>query len=67
MLMEVIMTNPIIERYRERNEGILERAKRGWRHVAIARMYKMKVGAVSMVISRARHKADNHKEEDREC
>ena len=40
----------------ERNEKILELADKGWRHVAIAKMYKMKTSAVSMVIWRARNK-----------
>ena len=40
----------------ERNEKILELANKGWRHIAIARMFKMEVGAVSMVIWRARQK-----------
>jgi transcriptional regulator len=40
----------------ERNEKILELANKGWRHVAIAKMFKMKIGTVSMVIWRAKHK-----------
>ena len=40
----------------ERNEKILELANKGWRHVAIARMFKMKVSTVSVVLYRARHK-----------
>jgi len=48
----------IKERYRARNEKILGLAEKGWRHIAIARMFKMKTSAVSMVIWRARHKND---------
>ena len=40
----------------ERNEKILELADKGWRYIAIANMFKMKVSAVSMVIHRARQK-----------
>jgi len=40
----------------ERNEKILELADKGWRYVAIAKMFKMKVSTVSMVIWRARRK-----------
>lgn len=46
----------IIERYRARNEKILELADKGWRHKSIAKMFKMKTSAVSMVIHRARKK-----------
>jgi len=48
----------IKERYRPRNEKILELSNKGWRHIAIARMFKMKTSAVSMVIWRARHRKD---------
>ena len=41
----------------ERNEKILELVDKGWRHIAIARMFKMQTGAVSMVIWRARQRA----------
>ena len=40
----------------ERNEKILELANKGWRYASIAKMFKMKVSTVSMVILRARHK-----------
>jgi len=42
----------------ERNKKILELANKGWRHIAIARMFKMNTAAVSMVIWRARHKRE---------
>lgn len=45
----------------ERNEKILKLANKGWRYVAIAKMFKMKISAVSMVILRARQR-DNHNE-----
>lgn len=38
----------------ERNEKILEYWRRGYRQIAIANMFKMKVNAVSMVIWRAK-------------
>ena len=37
----------------ERNKKILEYWVKGYRQIAIARMFKMKVSAVSMVIWRA--------------
>ena len=40
----------------ERNAKIIEFADKGWRHVAIARMFKMKTSTVSVVIWRARHR-----------
>ena len=40
----------------ERNQKIMEFYEKGYRHIAIARMFKMKEGAVSMVISRAKEK-----------
>jgi transcriptional regulator len=40
----------------ERNAKIIELANKGWRHIAIARMFKMKTSAVGMVIWRARHR-----------
>jgi len=40
----------------ERNKKIMELIDKGWRYVAIANMFKMKVSAVSMVIHRARQK-----------
>ena len=47
----------IKERYRTRNEKILELADKGWKHKSIAAMFKIKnVGTVSMVIWRARRK-----------
>ena len=42
----------------ERNEKILELVNKGWRHVAIARMFKMKVSTVSVVIHRAKKKRE---------
>jgi len=48
----------IKERYRARNEKILELANKSWKHKSIARMFKMKTSAVSMVIWRARHRKD---------
>jgi len=44
----------------ERNKKILEYWDKGYRQIAIARMFKMGVSAVTMVIWRARHK-DEHK------
>ena len=56
------MLNPIhAKRLKARNEKILELAAKGWRHVAIAHMMKMKTSAVSMVIWRARQK-ENHQQ-----
>jgi len=52
------MTNPIVKRYRKRNEKILELADKGWRYASIANMFKMKISAVSMVIHRARHRKE---------
>jgi len=40
----------------ERNAKIIELVNKGWRHVAIARMFKMETNAVSQVIWRARRK-----------
>jgi len=37
----------------ERNEKILAYWEKGYRQIAIARMFKMRVGAVGMVIWRA--------------
>ena len=37
----------------ERNKKILDYWNKGWRQIAIARMFKMNVGAVCMVIRRA--------------
>jgi len=45
----------------ERNAKIIELVNKGWRHIAIARMFKMNVNAVSLVVWRARHK--NHDKE----
>ena len=42
----------------ERNERILELANKGWRHVSIARMFKMKTNAVSAVIWRAKKRQE---------
>ena len=49
-------TNRVAKRYWKRNQKILELADKGWRYVAIAKMFKMKVSTVSMVVWRARHK-----------
>ena len=46
------------ERINARNEKILELANRGWKHKSIARMFKMKLSAVSMVIWRARKRKE---------
>ena len=60
MLIEVKTGSEIIlERYRVRNEKILELAGKGWKHKSIARMFKMQTSAVGMVIWRARKK-DGH-------
>ena len=40
----------------ERNEKILEYWNKGYRQIAIANMYKMKLSAVGMVIFRAKKK-----------
>ena len=42
----------------ERNKKILELADKGWRHVSIANMLKMKTSAVSVVIHRMRKKRE---------
>jgi len=53
------MDSIIRERYRKRNEKILELANKGWPHKSIARMMKIeKPHTVTMVIWRARHKDD---------
>jgi len=44
------------QRIRARNEKILELANKGWKQKSIARMFKMKLSAVSMVIWRARRR-----------
>lgn len=46
------------ERIEARNAKILELASKGWKHKSIARMFKMKTSAVSMVIHRARRKKE---------
>ena len=46
------------QRLRARNERILDLASKGWKYKSIARMFKMKISTVGMVISRARHKND---------
>ena len=43
----------------ERNAKIIEFADKGWRHIAIARMFKMKTSTVSVVIWRARQRERN--------
>ena len=43
----------------ERNERIVGLANRRWRYASIARMMKMNVSAVTMVIWRARQRARN--------
>jgi len=40
----------------ERNDRIWELYEKGYRHQSIANIFKMKVGAVSMVIARERAK-----------
>ena len=40
----------------ERNQKILEYWEKGYRQIAIANMFKMKVSAVSMVICRERQR-----------
>ena len=42
----------------ERNKKILEYWNKGWRQIAIANMFKMKVSAVSMVVYRERLKKE---------
>jgi len=42
----------------ERNKKIVELANKGWLHKSIARMFKMKTNAVSMVIWRARKRRE---------
>ena len=59
MCMKVKTGSEIIkERYRARNEKILELANKGWRYISIARMFKMKISAVSMVIWRAKKRQE---------
>ena len=41
----------------ERNARIMEYWNKGYRQIAIARMFKMKVSAVNMTIRRERQKA----------
>lgn len=42
----------------ERNENIMMYADAGYRHASIARMFKMRVGTVSVVIHRERKKKE---------
>lgn len=42
----------------KRNEKILELANKGWRHVSIANMLKMRTGAVSVALHRIRKKRE---------
>ena len=59
------MNSIIREKYRRRNEKILELANKGWPHKSIAAMMKIKKPhTVTMVIWRARHK-DNEENPDK--
>ena len=46
----------------ERNQKIWEFWEKGYRQISIARMFKMKVSAVGMVIQRERKRRDGNKE-----
>jgi len=53
------MNSIIKEKYRKRNERILELANKGWPHKSIARMMKIKNHhTVTMVIWRAKKKKE---------
>jgi len=53
------------QRIRARNEKILELANKGWKQKSIARMFKMKLSAVSMVIWRARKRKEQELAEEK--
>lgn len=50
----------------ERNQKIWEYWEKGYRLISIANMFKMKVGAVSMVIARERDRRRQNEQLNRE-